>query len=826
MRTISDSTVGQIALALSLNQQGFNKQLSAMQSAVTQSMSSFAGKIGKLLAGAFSVGAVVSFAKSCLELGSDLSEVQNVVDVTFGSMSANVNDWAKNAMTNFGLSEKCAKDYVGTLGSMAKSFGFSTEEAYKQSTALAGLAADVASFYNLSTDDAYSKIKGVYTGETEALKSLGVVMTQTALDEYALANGFGKTTAKMSEAEKVELRLAYVTESLSGAAGDFARTSDGWANQTKVLSLRFDALKASLGQGLINILTPALRLLNELMEKLQGAADAFRDFTTAVFGDAGGSTQETADSAAALAGNTQAAAAAAKDYKKSVLGIDTLNKLSDNDSESSGDNSASGNLLSDETVTAAAENAENAFDGIADKFKVTAGKIKGYFEDNFGGIFADFYSEAKANANKTSGIFSKMWNTVKKNVPNFKEWLGGGFTDFAKSSAELGGNIFNGVWDSANLVFGDLADNVFPTFLNTLTTAILPSITNIGTRFVKTAGIIFDNVKGLFDSIWSDAVSPAVSAISDCWGDMWQSFSDWLSGDGQALFDGIDAMFSGIGDALQYIWDNVFAPFAQWAADTISPFYEEHLKPMFDKILEWFSSAGAYIAEMWDSVLKPLIKWVVDTIGPTVTNALKTIWNVILDVFGCICDVVGNIMDALGGLMDFVIGVFTGDWERAWTGIKDFFGGIWNAISDLVKGALNIIIDAVNFLWTGIVGVIEGIANGIGGLVEAIGNVFGQDWGWNVDWADVPTIPRLAAGGYVAANTPQIAVVGDNTHEGEIIAPESKIAEAVSAGISAALSQLNLSGGSQTIIVELDGEEVGRAQADYSRRQLSRSNGY
>ena len=816
MKATSDNSVGQVDLDLNLNQRGFDRQLGNIQNS--------AGKIGKLLGKVFAVGSLIAFAKSCLELGSDLNEVQNVVDVTFGSMSENVNQWAKDAMTSFGLSEKCAKDYVGTLGTMAKSFGFSTEEAYKQATALAGLSADVASFYNLSTDDAYEKLKAVYTGETEGLKSLGVVMTQTSLDEFALAQGFGKTTAKMTEAEKVELRLAYVTQTLSGAAGDFARTSDGWANQTKVLSLRFDALKASLGQGLINVLTPALQLLNRLMEKLQTAAEMFRDFTAAVFGDAGGNSEAAADSAGALAANTQAAATAAADYKKSVLGIDTLNKLSDNSAKSFGSSGTS--LLPEDTAASAVSRAENAFDGIADKFRSMISGIKSYFTRNFGGVFDSFVTGAKKNLGKTAGIFSRMWDTVKRNVPNFTDWFSGGFTDLLKTTADVGGKMFNGIWDSANLVFGDIADNVFPTFLSTLTTAILPSITNIGTRLVKTSRLIFGKVKGLFDSIWTDAVSPAVTAITGCWGDMWQTFSDWIAGDGQSLFDGIDAVFSGIGDTLQYVWDTVFAPFFEWAASTITPFYEEHIKPMFDKILGWLSKAGEYLSVWWNSFLVPFFKWITDIIGPAVKAVLEAIWNTIQDVFGMICDIIGGIMKALGGLMDFIIGVFTGDWEKAWTGIKDFFGGIWDAIWGIIKGVVNLSIDAINGLWKGIVGVIEGIANGIGGLVEAIGNVFGQDWGWKVDWADVPVIPKLASGGYDAANTPQLAVVGDNRHEGEIIAPESKIAEAVAAGISSALSQVNLSGGSQTIIVELDGEAVGRAQADYDRRQLARSNGY
>ncbi len=208
-------------------------------------------KAGIVLAGAFAVKQIVDFGKECIELGSDLSEVQNVVDVTFPKMKAQVNDFAKSAAGNFGLSETMAKKFTGAYGAMSKSFGFTEKEAYNMSTALTGLAGDVASFYNLSQDEAYTKLKSVFTGETETLKDLGVVMTQNALDAYAMANGYGKVTAKMSEQEKVALRYKFVQDQLSASAGDFLRTSDSWANQTRLLSLQFESLKASIGQGLI-----------------------------------------------------------------------------------------------------------------------------------------------------------------------------------------------------------------------------------------------------------------------------------------------------------------------------------------------------------------------------------------------------------------------------------------------------------------------------------------------------------------------------------------------------------------------------------------------
>ena len=152
---------------------------SGVQNGVSAIKKSFNGlgsvvkKVGLLIGGVFAAKKLVEFGKECLDLGSDLAEVQNVVDVTFTTLSDKVNDFAKAAMTSAGLSEIMAKQYVGTFGAMSKSFGFSEQQAYDMSTALTQLTGDVASFYNISQDLAYIKLKSVFTGETETLKDLG-----------------------------------------------------------------------------------------------------------------------------------------------------------------------------------------------------------------------------------------------------------------------------------------------------------------------------------------------------------------------------------------------------------------------------------------------------------------------------------------------------------------------------------------------------------------------------------------------------------------------------------------------------------------------------
>lgn len=341
----SGTRAGGIYLDLNINKKGFQTQLGGIQK--------MAAKAGAAIAGAFAVTKLVQFGKECIDLGSDLAEVQNVVDVTFPTMQKTIDNFAQNAAKKFGLSETMAKRFTGTFGSMAEAFGFNEKQAADMAKTLTGLAGDVASFYNISQDEAYTKLKSVFSGETESLKDLGVVMTQTALDQYALANGFGKTTSAMTEAEKVSLRYAFVQQQLTNAAGDFARTSDSWANQVRILALQFDSLKAAIGQGLINVFKPVLMWLNTIIERLVTAARAFANFT-GMFSKSGKesanwtkSVSNGLSSASASAGNlgTSAgkaskslgsAAKQAKKLKRELAGFDQITKLSEPENSSSG----------------------------------------------------------------------------------------------------------------------------------------------------------------------------------------------------------------------------------------------------------------------------------------------------------------------------------------------------------------------------------------------------------------------------------------------------------------------------------------------------------
>lgn len=232
---------------------------------------SFSGLLKKLTLGfgAAKIGKVLlDIGKDAIQAASDLEEVQNVVDVTFGDGANKIDAWAKNASKQFGLTETQAKRFTSTLGAMMKSSGLAGDEIVGMSTDLAGLAADMASFYNLDFDTAFQKIRSGISGETEPLKQLGINMSVANLNAFALQQGLKKTFEQMTQGEQTMLRYQYLMQATSDAQGDFARTSDGYANQVRLLQTNVDKLKESLGVQFIKVVSDATGLINDFVESL------------------------------------------------------------------------------------------------------------------------------------------------------------------------------------------------------------------------------------------------------------------------------------------------------------------------------------------------------------------------------------------------------------------------------------------------------------------------------------------------------------------------------------------------------------------------------
>lgn len=716
----SGSSAGQIDLDLNLNHRAFNQQLSGIQRT--------AQKAGKLLAGAFAVKKLVDFSRRCIQLGSDLSEVQNVVDVTFPRMAKKVDAFAKEAITSFGLSETMAKQFTGTLGAMAKSFGFGEKAAYEMSSTLTGLAGDVASFYNLDQQEAYTKLKAVFTGETEVLKDLGVVMTQSALDAYAMANGYGKTTQKMSEMEKVALRYAFVQDKLSAASGDFLRTADGWANQVRVLTLQFDSLRATIGQGLINVLTPVIQVINTLIGKLMSLANAFRAFTELLTGKKSGGggvkaasgdlakLKSDADKAgAAVGGIGGAAGKAAKAVKGVSTGIDELNIIrppSEGAGGGSGSGGSGGGYEADDFDMGELDTEVDALEGryaaLLDRFQELQGLFAKGFKIGAGDLSVlDSIKKHLSGIQKSiEGIFfdKEVKEAIKRFVDTMVQSLGQVVGSLFSIGATIADNLLGGIdlYLSQNVqqikeylisVF-DIRSDIF-----TILAGFISAVAEVFSVFrTPEAKQITADLIGIFTSAFMGVTELVAKFARDV--------LDLLTG---PFVDNKEKIKSALEETLKVI-EPVFARIKTLVDDTfagINKLYDEHISPMIKSFRDGFSELAGLFLTLYEMYFLPVIQ----NLGKEFTEFCDRHLQPLIDKFLEFC---GKVADAVSALWTNVLQPFI-----AW-----FMQKAAPVIASFTERASRSFYEFASMVCD----VIAGILETLGGWMDFLTGVFTRDW--------------------------------------------------------------------------------------------------
>lgn len=264
---------GRIIYRVEADTSGIDKTLDNVQGKAQKAGNSINDSFSSLVTGGAILAAtkaLVDFGSACVGVASDLDEVQNVIDVTFGDSASAIESWSKTAISQFGLTELQAKQFASTMGAMLKSSGLAGDEIVDMSTSLAGLAADMASFYNMDFETAFAKIRSGISGETEPLKQLGINMSVANLEAYALTQGITKSFDKMSQGEQIMLRYQYLMSATADAQGDFARTSDGLANATRLFNSNIETIKANVGNLLKPAVEDAMNLLASLTSMLAG----------------------------------------------------------------------------------------------------------------------------------------------------------------------------------------------------------------------------------------------------------------------------------------------------------------------------------------------------------------------------------------------------------------------------------------------------------------------------------------------------------------------------------------------------------------------------
>ena len=420
-------------------------------------------------------------SKSAIQLASDLEEIQNVVDVSFGEASAEVESFAKTCITQFGLGELSAKRFASQFMAMSNSMGVARSEGKNMALTLTGLAGDMASFYNVEQDIAKTALDSVFTGETESLKKFGIVLTEANLKAHALEKGITKSYSAMTQAEKVALRYSYVLKATAQVQGDFVRTSNTWANQVRILKEQWSQLLTILGRGLVTVLRPVVVVLNQMLASLIAVANAIAK----AFGGSGisSSTGQVEDLNASI-GDTgtgfEDANAEAKKLAKTIAGFDELEILASNPNNS---NSSSG-LGGD--ISAGIQGSGTVIDG--PEVENPAEKFKKYLEE-CKKIIDKWISQIpklQFEFDKEKAI-ADLGNIGKNLLNTIMGWGTFFVTIGIKVANDLNigqlTNDFLALVESATNLASKMTDVLVPAFINFYDIALKPVIKWIGEKF-------------------------------------------------------------------------------------------------------------------------------------------------------------------------------------------------------------------------------------------------------------------------------------------------------------------------------------------------------
>lgn len=620
-----------------IDESGFNKGIKNISKGAKGLATTIKG-LGAAVAGFVALATVktmIQVGNQAIELASDMKEVQNVVDTAFGSMAYKAEEFADNAIEGFGMSRLAAKQTASTYMAMGKSMGLSMEAASDMAIETAKLTGDVASFYNISQDLAAVKLKGIWTGETEALKDLGVVMTEANLQQFALNNGITKSIASMTQAEKVALRYEYVMTTLADAQGDFARTSDSWANQTRVLSERWKELLSIVGGGLIRVLTPVVGVINTIMQALINLANVFAKTMGQLFGwnkevkVSAGTSVQAAEGQEELAGATKAAGDAASG---ALASFDQLDVLQQDTGSSAAGAAGGGGGTQMELVDTEPLKTDG---GVIDEIRERIERLQPYVD-----------------------CLREAWEELRIS-----------FEEFINST---------GVQACVQL-FEDMADSI------ALVTAesVLGSLT--GT--LETLSAEFDFWKDVLDTVvklLNGDFSGAMESAKGLFGDL----GDVISGQKSILDSLPDWMLNAANGMLEH-----YNNFLNAMSLLVNTDWLEIWENVKNRAMEKLTTLKDNVILLWDGLKTNIV-----TTWDSMQTTMQTKWETFKSgMSGLLTSMETNSQEILNQITTFLKGTFSKNWEAAWNGVKDIFKGVWNTIVSIVEGAVNLIIDAINW---------------------------------------------------------------------------------------------------------------------------------
>ena len=968
------TNVGEIDLSLILNSDKFNSQLknvdSQANSAATK-ISSSLSKIGKAALAAFSVTAVVKFGKECLRVATEtsnawigLNSILTGQGKSFDQAKAFIQDYISDGLVPL-------NNAVAAYKNLALR-GYSSDQIQKTMNALKNSATFARqSTYSLG-DAVQTATEGLKNENSVVVDNAGVTKNVAKMwEDYA--KSVGKTTNQLTQAEKIQAEVNGILEETKFQSNDAAIYASTYSGKLAQLNTAFTNLKTAVGNVIqpiaklfIPIITTAVNAVTRLFTALSGLLSLFglkADSVETVSSGLGDLANQAGTASDAISGVGDSAKKAGKDAKKAsnnLAAFDNLNVLQKDTDTSSGSSGGSGGssagIKDTLDVSSTITEDTSAFDGLIGRVKELASIFKEGFDISFGdtnfdGIIGHLngikdtiiniwtdpkvvnsasnwvntvcYSlgqaigaVARIGTNIVEGLVGSIDKYLSQNKERIKTHICNMF-DISSADLALTGNLWQALGEISDVFKSDTAKQIGANIIAIFANPFM-SIQELCGKFVlDLKAILFQPIIDNADKIrttientmkpiesFTSTLANAMTYVGDKWNEVYDQHIHPLM---EALKTGISDTFGKFLDA----YNTYVAPMLERLATKFNELWNTHLKPFVDNVAGLIGSIADAVTALWNNILKPVIDWIIQNILPVLVPIFESLWNTICNVFGAITDTIGGIIQTFKGLIDFIVGIFTGDWNKAWEGIKTFFTGIWNAIKGVVStiwnaikgiietvintikgiittvfnaiktvisnifngikntvsniwnGIKNSISNAVNSIKNGIInnfqtaynritsifrnigsffsgiwnnikntfsalgtkigdaisGAVKSGINGVLGMIEGVVNKFVNMINGAIDLINnIPgvsigklsqlNLPRLAEGGYVKANTPQLAVIGDNKNQGEVVAPEDKMLDMILTALKMFNEQnvgQNNNSQAQNITIKFDG---------------------
>lgn len=939
------TNVGEIDLSLILNSNKFSSQLKnidAQANTASSKISSSLSKIGKAALAAFSVAAVVKWGKECLNVATEtsnawigLNSILTGQGKSFDKAKQFINDYISDGLVPLNNAVTAYKNLAAR--------GYNSDQIQKTMIALKNSATfGRQSTYSLG-EAVQTASEGLKNENSILVDNAGVTKNVAKMwEDYA--KSIGKTTNNLTQQEKIQAEVNGILQETKFQSNDAAIYANTYSRKVAQLSQAFTTMKTAIGNAIqpiaklfIPIITGAVNVVTRLFTALSGLLALFglkADSVETVSSGIGDLATQAGDASDAISGVGDSAKKAGKDAKKAsnnLAAFDNLNVLQKDTNASSGSGGGAGGssagIKDTLDVSSTITEDTSAFDGLIARVKELAGIFKSGFDISFGdtnfdGIIGHLKgikdtiiniwtdpkvlgaaenwaktllftlgqvtgSVARIGINLAEGLVGSIDKYLSQNVERIKDHICKMF-DISSKDLTLTGNLFQALGEISDVFKSDTAKQIDANIIAIFANPFM-SIQELCGKFVlDLKAILFqpiiDNAEKIKTTIenvmkpiesFTSTLAQAMTYVGDKWNEVYDQHIHPLM---ESLKTGISDTFGKFLDA----YNTYVAPMLERLATKFNELWNTHLKPFVDNVAGLIGSIADAVTALWNNILKPVIDWIIQNILPVLVPIFEALWNTICNVFGAITDTIGGIIQTFKGLIDFIVGIFTGDWNKAWEGIKTFFTGIWNAIKGVVStvwnaikgiietvinvikgiittvfnaiktvisnifnaikntvsniwnGIKNSISNAVNSIKNGIINNFQTAYNRITGIFRNIGSFFSGIWnnikntfsalgtkigdaisgavksgingvlgmiegvvnkfvnmingaidlinnipGVSIGKLNQLNLPRLAQGGYVKANTPQLAVIGDNKHQGEVVAPEDKMLDMI-----------------------------------------------